>query len=127
MRRIAALPILAVLFAGPALAQDAWKTDKSTCIGVYGALARQKNDLAAWAPVLGKSNLLAIDWAARKQQLLGDSAIFAAASKAYEDNFEMMMLRDRVDGVASGTAAVLGLSQRCDEAFKITPSFTMPE
>jgi len=126
MRPLAVAALFAALFASPAAAQDPWKVDKSSCIGAYGALARQKDQLVAWAPALGKTNFVSIDWAARKAQLLGGSSIYEAASKPYEDNYEMMMLRDRIDGGAKGAATVLELSQRCDEAFKFSPTFAMP-
>lgn len=122
------LPILVLLFAAiaaPAVADD-WKIDVSTCAGAYGALADQSDEMAAWAPMLGRSNLTRIDWAARKAKVLDGSPVYEAAAGPYENNFKMMILSDRIDGTAKGNAAVLELSQACDQAFKLSPSFEVP-
>jgi hypothetical protein len=122
------LPVLALLLAAIAapVAADDWKTDVSTCAGAYGALADQAGEMAAWAPLLGRSNLARIDWAARKARLLDGSPVYEAASGPYERNFKMMVLADRIDGTAKGAATVLELSQACDKAFKLSPSFEIP-
>lgn len=120
------LAILVLLAPAPALA-DGFQADAPTCAGVYGVLAEQKQAMANWAPALARSNLVAIDWAARRRKVLGDSVIYEAASGPYQTAFGMRLTADRINGTAKDTAQVLELSQACDKAFGFTPSFAIPE
>lgn len=83
--------------------------------------------MVAWASVLAKTNFVTIDWAGRKKKVIDGSPVYEAASGPYENNFEMMILRDRIDGGAKGTATVLELSQKCDAALGYSPTFTIPD
>lgn len=128
MRLLVAAALLAGMTAAPARAADRWEANTQTCIGLYGALADQAQPLADWAPVLKRSNLTQIDWAARKAALLkkDDDGFYAAMADPYETNFKMGFLRDRIDSTAADTSAALELSQACDKANGFSPSFTVP-
>lgn len=125
MRRFA-LMILACAFAGLAARAQAgaeeWKSDAETCSGLYGALEERKASMAQINAAVAKSNLASIDWAARKAGLQAKLQE-QIKPKLYQDNFNMMVLKDTIDGTTEGMATVLDLSQRCDAAFGFKPSF----
>lgn len=115
---------------GVAMAADPIPAEVSQCLGAYGALASQAQAMAAWSSALGRSNLVKIDWAARRANLLEvedqGSGIYEASSGIYVNAYVMRLAADRINGTAADTAAILELSVRCDQANHFSPSFAIP-